>query len=127
MIEVQRIPGKDRGVVAKQHLSKETVIEIAPVSIIPAENLFALDRTEVFKYYFVRPTEYDENHSFRGYLVFGLASLCNHSDRPNAQVSWIVDAVGLWCYLKTQRDIGAGEEVTLFYTNIDEYSRSKFI
>ena len=127
MIEVQKILGKDRGVVAKQQILKETVIEIAPVSAIPAEHLSTLDKTEVFKYYFVRPAEYDESYLFRGYLVFGLASLCNHSDRPNAEVSWVEDEVGLWCHLIAQRDIEAGEEVTLFYTNIDEYSISKFI
>ena len=64
-----------------------------------------------------------------GYLVFGLASLCNHQEKPNAKVNWIENTIGLWSHLienNTLKDINKGEEVTLFYTNIDEYAE-KFV
>lgn len=62
------------------------------------------------------------------YLVFGLASFCNHAEKPNASVKWVENEIGLWSHLIAQKDIKEGEEVTLFYTNIDEYSEAeKFV
>lgn len=128
MIEVQKIPEKQRGIVATQPILPETLLEVAPATAIPSEHLSAIDDTEVFKYYFVRPTEYAEEGTFGGYLVFGLASLCNHSDRPNARVRWSENEVGLWCHLIATSAIEPGEEVTLSYANIDRYfDRKSFV
>ncbi|MBT9317751.1 SET domain-containing protein, partial [Leptothoe spongobia] len=57
----------------------------------------------------------------KGYFVFGLASFCNHTEEPNSYVDWVENEVGLWSHLITKKDIKQGEEVTVFYTNIDEY------
>lgn len=60
--------------------------------------------------------------------MFGLASFCNHAEKPNARVEWVENEVGLWSHLIAQKDIEVNEEVTLFYTNIDEYQQaSKFV
>ncbi|MGK7954302.1 MAG: hypothetical protein AB4063_03415 [Crocosphaera sp.] len=40
-------------------------------------------------------------------------------------MEWVENEVGLWSHLIAQKDIEVGEEVTLFYTNIDEYSEAK--
>ena len=40
--------------------------------------------------------------------------------KPNARVEWVENEVGLWLHLIAQKDIKGGEEVTLFYTNIDQ-------
>ena len=121
MIEIQTIPRKGRGVVSRQKILDKTLIESSPASVIPPEQIHSIDKTEVFQYYFVRPDEYARHHISRGYLVFGLASLCNHSDEPNAQVHWVENEVGLWCHLVAQRDIHPNEEITLFYTNFEQY------
>lgn len=129
MITVQRIENKERGVTASLNIKKGTTIEVAPVSVVPANQIAKISKTTIFRYYFVRPIEY---HSARttetntikqvnGYLVFGLASLCNHKNEPNAHVNWVEDAIGWWSHLIAKKDINAGEEITLFYTNIEEY------
>lgn len=124
-IEVGKIPGgKARGVLAAQNISIGTLLEVAPVSIIPPEQLSILKKTEIFRYYFVQPSKYLQDNPLNGYLVFGLASLCNHSQEANARVEWVKDEVGLWSHLVAKKDIKPGEEVTLFYTNINEYPDS---
>ncbi|MBZ8181479.1 SET domain-containing protein-lysine N-methyltransferase [Oscillatoria salina] len=121
MIIVKKVQGKGRGIFTTQFIPPGTLLEVAPVSIIPAEQQAALRGTELFKYSFVQPVEYSQSKQVKGYLVFGLASLCNHEENPNSRVNWIEDEVGMWSYLIAQREIQPGEEVTLFYTNIDEY------
>jgi len=55
-------------------------------------------------------------------LAFGQLTFCNHSDHPNATIRWREDDIGPWAELEALQSIAAGEEITLFYTNISEYS-----
>ncbi|WP_373536818.1 SET domain-containing protein-lysine N-methyltransferase [Microcoleus sp.] len=128
MIEVKKIHNKGRGIIATQHIPKGTLLEVAPVEAFQFEQKQSINETEVFKYYFVKPSEYSKSKDVKRYLIFGLASLCNHEKKPNARVEWIEDEIGLWSHLIAQKDINKGEEVTLFYTNIDEYINAyKFV
>jgi len=128
MIAVKRIAGKGRGIIATEDISSGTLIEVAPVGVFPAEQRPIVDKTDVFKYYFVQPGEYRQRKNAKGYFVFGLVSLCNHTEEPNSYVDWIEDEVGLWSHLTAKKDIKIGEEVTVFYTNIDEYADAeKFV
>lgn len=128
MIEVREIVGKGRGIIATEDISQGTLLEVAPVVVFPAEQRTIVDQTELSKYYFVQPIEYAQTKSANGYIVFGLASLCNHTEEPNSYVNWIENEVGIWSHLIAKKDIKAGEEVTMFYTNINEYSEaSKFV
>lgn len=122
MIEVKIIPPKGRGIIASQDIPKGTLIEAAPVGIIPLEKKPNKTDIKVFKYHFVPPIEYSNSKNVKRYIVFGLASLCNHAENYNACVDWIEDEIGLWSHLIAQEDIKRGEEVTLFYTDIDEYA-----
>ncbi|MGB3560879.1 MAG: SET domain-containing protein-lysine N-methyltransferase [Geitlerinemataceae cyanobacterium] len=122
MIEVQKIPPKGRGIIASQDIPKGTLIEAAPVGIIPLGKKPNKTDIKVFKYHFVPPGEYSNSTNVKRYLVFGLASLCNHAENSNACVDWIEDEIGLWSHFIAQKDINRGEEVTLFYTDIDEYA-----
>lgn len=128
MIQVEKIPYKGRGIIATEDIPKGTLLEVAPVGVIPSENRESMNQTDVFKYYFVQPLEYGKGEDVNAYLVFGLASLCNHSEEPNSRVNWIENEIGIWSHLTASKDIKAGEEVTLFYTNIDEYAHEgKFV
>ncbi|NEN90496.1 MAG: SET domain-containing protein [Okeania sp. SIO3H1] len=128
MIEVKKIQNKGRGIMATQDIPQGTLMEVAPVEIFPFEPEQTIDETGIFKYYFVSPLEYDKSKNVNRYLVFGLASFCNHAEKPNSHVEWVENAVGLWAHLIAQKDIKEGEEVTLFYTNIDEYADAqKFV
>lgn len=128
MIEVKQFEQKGRGIVATEPISKGMLIESAPVAIFPPEEWEVMEPTAIFKYCFVRPSEYDGQRTENGYIVFGLSSLCNHSQEPNAHIQWIENENGLWANLTAVSDIPIGEEVVIFYTNIDKYSSaSKFV
>ena len=122
MIEVKNIPPKGRGVVASVPIKEGDLIESAPVGPFPKEQWDAIRGTSIFKYCFVRPSEYQHESDSKGYLVFGLATLCNHSDQPNAYIKWVENELGLWAHLIAKADIEMDEEVSIFYTNISEYA-----
>ncbi len=127
MIEVRHIPQKGRGLIAVQPIYAGTLIEVAPVASFRAEERAIIDKTSVFPYYFIQPSEYGHSQESRGHFVFGVVSLCNHADEPNACVKWVENEVGLWTHLVALKDIEPGEEVTMYYTNVDEYSFNKFV
>ncbi|MGB3513904.1 MAG: SET domain-containing protein-lysine N-methyltransferase [Microcoleaceae cyanobacterium] len=128
MIEVKKIPNKGRGIIATKYIPKGTLLEVAPVEVFPFEAKQSINETEVFKYYFVQPSEYGQSKDVKRYLIFGLASLCNHAEKPNVRVEWIENEIGLWSHLIALKDINKSEEITLFYTNIDEYvNADKFL
>ncbi len=66
--------------------------------------------------------EFYKYHNFLSEFQFAHnCCLCNHDDDPNAIVDWIDNELGLWAKLIALRDIESGEEITVFYTNVDEY------
>ncbi len=83
-VEVRDSPGRGRGVFAREAIAPGTVIEAAPVIILPAAQCSALDHTVVYDYYF--HWDGDPDGHGRGALGLGLVSLCNHSSRPRARV-----------------------------------------
>ena len=88
-----------------------TVIEAAPVLVIPAADCPALDRTIVHDYYF--HWDGDPEGLGRGALALGLVTLCNHASRPNARVErnfaqYTLDLIATG-------PIATGEEVTIDY------------
>jgi SET domain-containing protein len=128
MIEVTKIPNKGRGIIATQDIPQGTLIEASPAITFPLKQRLNINETELFKYYFVQPSEYGKSQTVNGYLVFGLVSLLNHAEQPNTRINWIEDQVGLWSHLIAEKDIKAGEEVTMSYANIDEYANAnKFV
>ena len=88
-----------------------TVIESAPVIILPTTDCPALDRTVIYEYYF--HWDGDPDGEGRGALGLGLLSLCNHSSRPNARVDR--NYVRLTLDLVATIPIRPGEEVTIDY------------
>ena len=128
MLKICHIPPKGRGVIATQPILAGTVVEIAPVRSFPAKDRPIVDQTDIFEYYFVKPSAYQQSKEVGGHLIFGLATFCNHADEPNVKIEWYQDDLGEWAHLVALNDIVAGEEVTLYYTNVDEYPNlDKFV
>ena len=128
MFRLAKIAGKGRGLLAARAIGAGTVIERAPaVRLSPADRA-ALGRTVLFPYCFADPASYrrDGGAGHDGLLAFGALTFCNHAANPNAAVRWESDALGLWAELTALRDIAEGQEITLFYTNIDEYADEDF-
>lgn len=125
MIEIRTSHDKGRTVVAKFPISAGQLIDSAPATTFPFQDWEFIRQTSLFVYTFVRPDEYQQREDIApGYIVFGPVSLCNHANQPNAYVKWIEDEVGIWANLTALRDIAADEEVTMYYTNISDYSNT---
>jgi hypothetical protein len=111
LLDIRNDPAKGRGVFAAAPIAKGTVVEAAPVVVVPPEQRRLLDKTILHDYYF----QWDDGPEGdgRGAVALSLVSLCNHSRRPNARV-WrneerdTLDLVALAA-------IAAGEEITIDY------------
>jgi uncharacterized protein len=111
LLEVRTSPGRGRGVFAREAIVPGTVIERAPVIILPAQECPAFDQTILYDYYF--HWDGDPEGEGRGALGLGLVTLCNHSSQPRARVDrnfarHTLDLIAI-------APIGPGEEVTIDY------------
>ena len=110
-VEIRTGPERGRGVFARELIVAGTVVEAAPVIILPAAECRLLDQTILYNYYF--HWDGDPDGEGRGALGLGLVSLCNHASRPGARVDrnfarHTLDLVAI-------TDIGPGEEITIDY------------
>ena len=110
-LEIRSDPGKGRGVFAREPIAAGTLIESAPVIILPAAQCPMLDRTLLHDYYF--HWDGDPDGEGRGAVALGLVSLCNHSRRPRARVrrNYPQQTLDLLALMP----IAAGEEITIDY------------
>jgi SET domain-containing protein len=110
-IEIRTNPQRGRGVFAREAIAAGTLIEAAPVIILPVAECPALDRTIIYNYYF--HWDGDPDGEGRGAVGLGLVTLCNHSNRPRARVDRNYDQQTL--DLIAISSIAPGEEVTIDY------------
>jgi uncharacterized protein len=110
-LQIRSDAAKGRCVFATAPIPAGTVIEAAPVVIVPPEQRSLLDKTILHDYYF----QWDDGpeDTGRGAVALGLVSLCNHSRRPNARAQrnparCTLDLIAL-------APIAAGEEITIDY------------
>jgi SET domain-containing protein len=110
-LEIRHDPIKGRGVFATEAIAPGTVIEEAPVIILPADQCGTFDRTVVHDYYF--HWDGDPEGQGRGALALGLVTLCNHSSRPRAHVRRNLARQTL--SLVASAPLDRGDEVTIDY------------
>jgi SET domain-containing protein len=111
-VEPRAVPGKGRGLFAVAPIAAGEVLDRACTVPISAEQCLALDRMlPLGDFYFAHPED-----ARRGLMVLGLASLCNHADQPNADVTYRHDdGLGWIAELVALSDIAAGAEITYRY------------
>lgn len=108
MIAVRHTLGKGRGVFAERPIAPGELIERAPVLVVAAEDVQAIDETMLIHY------AYAWGPKRKGSAIgLGYSSLYNHSFHPNARyikrlVEQELDFVAL-C------PIAAGQEITINY------------
>lgn len=107
LIEVKRLPGKGRGVFARQDIPEGTVIETVPVLVASEEDMEATAMA---------------GHCFlwsQGQVAIplGYGALYNHSYNPNAEY---FDKAPLTKVYRALRDISAGDEITINYNGSPE-------
>ncbi|MGH7060636.1 MAG: SET domain-containing protein [Stellaceae bacterium] len=83
-LEIREHPVRGRGIFAREPIAAGSLIEAAPVIVIPVHQCRTLDRTVMHDYYF--HWDGDPDGEGRGALALGLVSLCNHSAQPRARV-----------------------------------------
>jgi len=110
-LEIRTDPVRGRGIFARETIMPGTVIETAPVVVVPVAECAALDRTILHDYYF--HWDGDPDGEGRGALALGLVTLCNHSGRPQARVcrNFAQRTLELIAITRIER----GEEVTIDY------------
>jgi SET domain-containing protein len=110
-LEILNDPLKGRGVFASAPIAAGTVIEEAPVVIVPPTACRLHDQTILHDYYF----QWDDapGGEGSGAIALGLVSLCNHSRRPRARVRR--NLVQATLDLVALVPIAVGDEVTIDY------------
>lgn len=118
---MQQIPGLfiapsdlgGRGVFTSQFIEKGNMIEIAPVLVIPKEQVKAIHKTVLHDYYFRWGKEMDACA-----IALGFGSLYNHSFDPN--LTFEMDFRNATIDFYAFKDIEAGEELTFNYNGNEE-------
>src|SRR5260370_25115243 len=110
-LEIRNDPAKGRGVFATAPIAAGTLIEAAPVIIVPSAQCAVLDKTILHDYYFDWNGDPDGEGS--GAVALGLGALCNHSRRPRARVRRNLAQATLDLFALVP--IAAGDEVTIDY------------
>lgn len=116
------IPSAGRGVFAAAGFSYGELIITNPVTRYRSHASSNLRHHDIFPYLFVDPLTYTADRTGCDLLlVFGLISLVNHADTPNSFIQWSSGHLGESATLLAARSIIRGEELTIFYTNVEEY------
>jgi len=100
-----------RGVFATEFIPIGTLIEIAPVIVIPAADLKLIHTTILHDYYFLWSDDGEE-----GAIALGYGSLYNHSFKPNAEYYTNRDTITIDVFAIA--DIEVGEEITFNYNGM---------
>ena len=100
---------KGRGIFSKKALKADTVLETAPVIVMTANERKFLDQTLLHDYIF----EWQPEGESMCCMALGWIPIYNHSYRSNCEYFMNYDDETM--YIKTMRDIRAGEELTINY------------
>ncbi|SIT54688.1 conserved hypothetical protein [Mesorhizobium prunaredense] len=121
---VKKIPRKGRGLFANIPFKAGDLIERAPTWEFDERQANLIDLTGILEYYFVRGGRDPKGKATARYVVFGLASLVNHSLNPNAKTVWADEDSGAWASIVAIDDIKVGDEITQTYTNLSDYPKT---
>lgn len=105
-LDVMTIAGKGRGVIAQANITQGSVLEIAPVVLVPHVHMPAYRTLPLFHYSFA----WDEGNDA---IVFGVASFVNHAREGN--VTLHRDTERLAMVMTSSSPIHAGEELRYDY------------
>lgn len=108
-IYIQQTHNKGRGVFTNQPIAANTILEEAPVIVMTHEERQLLDKTLLHDYIF----EWQPNGEKLCCMALGWIPIYNHSYQSNCE--YFMDYDEQTMFIKTVRDIQAGEELTINY------------
>lgn len=100
---------KGRGIFTKKSIKADTLIETAPVIIMSKEDRVHIDKTLLHDYIF----EWQPDGADMCCMALGWIPLYNHSYQSNCEYFMDYDEKAM--FIKSIRDIKAGEELTINY------------
>lgn len=106
---IKDIEGKGRGIFTAKKISAETIIELSPVIVMSGEERKLLDQTLLHDYIF----EWQPGGLDLCCMAMGWIPVYNHSYTSNCE--YFMDYYARIMFIKTVRDIEAGEELTINY------------
>ena len=106
-IEVRKSPIQGWGVFAKENINKGEILEECPFLTIPVS---VGEASSIFIDYRFNYPRINHRHQV---IVFGFASLYNHSDSPNA--AWETNEENKLFLFFAVRDIEKDEEILVYY------------
>ena len=107
---IKESPGKGRGIFTSELIEAGTLVEMAPVIVLPVKDSSLIDQTFLYNYYFLWG---DEQKNFA--ICLGYGSLYNHSYTPNCiYETYYEDEV---IHFIAIRDIASDEELTINYNH----------
>jgi hypothetical protein len=101
-------PGKGKGVFTNEAIEAGTLIEIAPVLVLPEKDKEAIDGSHLYNYYFLWG---DEQQHYA--IALGYGSIYNHCYEPNCKYETYYEDETI--HFISIRDIAAGEELYINY------------
>jgi SET domain-containing protein len=107
-VRVSSSVGKGRGVFATRKITKDEMIERAPVIVIPEEQWDLIEPTILRDYVF----SWGENDELAA-VALGYVSIYNHSYTPNAMYVQAPEHEAI--EIVALRDIDSGEEIVVNY------------
>jgi hypothetical protein len=107
-IYIKETTKRGRGIFTRDALKKNTVIEVAPVLVLPEKERKWIDKSVLYDYYFLWGED-----SRQTAICLGYGSLYNHSYNPN--VLYEADYANKTITFITLRYIRAGEELLINY------------
>ena len=100
---------KGKGVFTEKAIPANTVVEVAPVIVLGAEDRKRIEKTKLFFYIF----EWGDDIK-QGIVALGYVSMYNHESPSNCEYE--MDFKKETISIKTMRKIAAGEELTINYS-----------
>ncbi len=114
---------KGRGVFCTSDIRKGEMLEVTPAILLGDEETNHIDRTILMNYAFsvgkisaaarkaadLKPKEYVSA------VVMGVMSFCNHTESPNAEISWEEQNGSVYYVLEATADIKKGTEICTSY------------
>ena len=106
---IAQAPGRGRGVFCAADITAGALIEVCPVIVLPKGDLERVHATRLHDYYFLWAGEGETA------IALGFGSLYNHADDSNADYEMHFAEETL--HVIAERDIPAGEEICIDYTD----------
>jgi len=106
---------KGRGAFTKKNIKKGTVVDIAPVVLIPNKDYKKIRKTMLYNYCYVWEDP-DHKPEFKNAITLSISQFINHSYDPN--VRYLYDYKNKAIEFEAIRDISKGEEITVNYNGL---------